>query len=102
MNDKIEIQSVTESRSTTGAVTESWATVYTVWADVEQISGSENYNSDMPVYEDRKTFKIYYNQGQNVTAKMRILYRSDYYYINSINHDKRLKTIIVATRYDDE
>ena len=101
-NDKITIESVTESRSVNGAVSESWATAYTVWADVEQVSGSENFNSDMTVYNDIKKFIIYYNQGQNVTAKMRIKYRNEYYWIHSISHMDRLETTLVATRYDDE
>ena len=101
-NDKIVIQEVTESRSGAGGVTESWSEFATVWADVEQISGNENYTSDMLVYNDLKRFKIYYNHGQDVTAKMRIIYRGDKYWINSISNVDRLETVITATRQDDE
>lgn len=102
MNDKIVIQSVTEARSAAGAVTETWGTHITCWAEVEQISGSENFDADMLVYNDVKKFIVHYVEGQNVTAKMRILYRSEYYQITSVNHMKRLKTELVAIRYDDE
>ena len=102
MNDKIVIQSVTEARSTTGAVTETWGTHITCWAVVEQISGSEVFDADTLVYNDVKKFIVHYPEGQNVTAKMRIQYRSEYYQITSVNHMQRLKTELVAVRYDDE
>lgn len=101
-NDKIVIQRVTDGRDAYGGTSETWNTLSTVWADVEQASGSEQFNSDMIVYNDVKRFTIYYNHGQDVTAKDRIVYRSDNYQITSISHRDRLETIIIAVRYDDE
>ncbi len=102
MNDKIVIQSVTEGRSSIGAVTQTWATFATVWAEVDQASGSELFTSEMTIYNDIKTFEVYYNHGQDITAKMRIVYRSENYQITSISNKDRLKTLIVAIRYDDD
>jgi SPP1 family predicted phage head-tail adaptor len=101
-NDRIEIEQVTETRGSEGGVTETWSVLYTVWAEVGQVSGNENYTSDMIVYNDVKKFTIYYNNGQNVTAKMRIKYNGEYYNITSITHIKRLETEIMAVRFDDE
>lgn len=101
-NDKIVIQSVEESRSTAGGVVDSWSTFSTVWADVEQLSGNESYSADMIVYNDVKKFTIYYNHGQDITAKMQIIYRDDTYKITSISHIKRLETVLIAVRHDDE
>lgn len=101
-NDKIVIQQVVETRSDEGGVVETWETFATAWADVEQVSGSEGYTADMIVYNDVKSFKIYYNHGQNVTAKMRIQYRNETYKITSIDDKNRLQTIIIAVRHDDE
>jgi len=101
-NDKIEILSPTETRSAAGGVVETWTTTYTMWADVEQVSGNEGFSADMIVYNDVKSFTIYYNYGQNVTAKMRVKYRNDEYNITSISHERRLRTKIIAVRQDDE
>jgi SPP1 family predicted phage head-tail adaptor len=101
-NDLIEIQQVTETRSTEGGVTETWSTFKKVWAKVEQVSGNENYTADMIVYNDVKSFEIYYNIGQSVTAKMKIIYRNETYDITSIEDKNRLKTVIIAVRHDDE
>jgi SPP1 family predicted phage head-tail adaptor len=101
-NDRIDIQQITETRSSIGGVSESWATIYQLWADVEQLSGNENYTSDMMIYNDVKKFIIYYNEGQNITAKMRIVYRNENYNITSISHRDRLETTLIAVRYDDE
>ena len=102
MNDKIVIQEVTEARSATGAVTETWSTFTTCWADVSQISGNENFNSDMLIYNDIKSFKCYYSEVKDVTPKMRLIYRDQYYNITSIAFKDRLKADITAIRYDDE
>ena len=101
-NDLVTIQQVTETRSSNGAITESWDTFCEVWADVEQVSGSEGLNADMIVYNDVKSFVVYYNQGQLITAKMRILYRDEIYKITSISHKNRLDTTLIAIRHDDE
>lgn len=101
-NDKIVIQSVAESRSTSGGTVESWSTFSTVWADVKQISGNENFNANMLIYSDFKQFTIYYNHGQDITVKMRIVYRGDNYNITSVSHKDRLETILIGIRYDDE
>jgi SPP1 family predicted phage head-tail adaptor len=102
MNDLINVEEVTEARSSTGAVTETWTTHVSCYADIEQLSGLENFTSDMTVYNDIKTFVIYYESGKEVTPKMRISYDSGYYYITSVAHKDKLKTTLTAVRNDDE
>jgi SPP1 family predicted phage head-tail adaptor len=103
MNDKITIQEVTEARSTTGAVTESWTTHVTCWADIEQASGNEQFVSDMTVYNDIKRFKVGYQEVKDVTPKMRISYNSGYYYITSVDHAQgKINSTLIAVRQDDE
>lgn len=102
MTYSITIQKVTEGRSATGGVSESWTTHATCYADIEQVSGSEGFTSDMTVYSDVKRFVIHYTTGQSVTAKMRISYDSEIYWITSVSHKDRLKTTLIAVRHDDE
>jgi len=101
-NDLITVQETTQTRSSTGAVVDAWATHVQSYANVEQINGSETFNSEMLVYNDTKRFTIHYEEGKNVTPKMRVSYDSGYYYITSVSHDKRLRTALIAIRNDDE
>ena len=102
MREKIVIQSFTYSSDSQGTVDETWVTHQNAWAEVKQLSGSENFVSGMDVYDDIKSFLIHYIEGQNVTPKMRIYYDSQYYYIISVEHRDKLKTLLVAVRNDDE
>lgn len=101
MNEKILVQSYTQSKDTYGAVDAgTWATTYTLWADIQQVSGTENYASDMPVYNDVKKFVVHYTKG--ITAKMRISWNSQIYNIWSISDKDYLLTEILATAQDDD
>jgi SPP1 family predicted phage head-tail adaptor len=102
MNDKIVVEEPDSTRGTIGAHEPVWTTHVTSWADITNISGNENFTTDMVIYSDTKQFIIHYNEGQNVTSKMRINYNSQYFYITSVNHEKRLKTRLVAVAKDDD
>jgi len=101
-NDLITIQSVTETRNAYGEVVEAWVAYDTVWADIDTLSGSEGFSADQYVYADTKRFTIHYEEGKNVTSKMRISYDSGYYYITSVAHRDRLRTELVATERDNK
>lgn len=85
MREQITIQTVTESRSASGHVTESWATYSTVWCSVKH---SLTY-SDEEEKADRKTavgtiqFTTRYDSG--ITEKHRISYNSVVYDIMAIS-----------------
>jgi SPP1 family predicted phage head-tail adaptor len=101
LNDYIVIQKFTYTANSQGTVEETWATHQACWADIEQISGSEGFRSDMDVYNDVKSFVIHYEEGKTVTPRMRISF-SGYYYITSVSHKDKLKTTLIAIRNDDE
>lgn len=102
-NDSIVIQQYTQGRDTLGAIDAgTWATYKTVWAEIEDISSSVSHESEMPVFEDSKSFKIHTFDAPAVTTKMRISYDSQYFLISSIRKEGRLRTILIASAYDDE
>ena len=101
-NDSIVIQQTTESRGSAGGVEDTWATYKTVWAEIEDASGNENFSADMTVYEDSKSFKIHTHGAPAVTTKMRISYDSRFFLITSINKEGRLRTTLTGVAYDDE
>lgn len=102
-NDSIVIQQYTQARDDLGAIDQGlWATYKTVWAEVEDVSGSTDDASEMPVYEDSKSFKFRTFDAPAVTTKMRISYDSRFFVIRSINKEGRLTTTLIAEAYDDE
>lgn len=101
-NDKIIIEEPDSSRGTAGAHAPDWTTHVTSWADIFNLSGNENFTTDMVVYSDTKRFTIHYDEGKNVTNKMRINWNSQYFYITSVNHEKRLQTVLIAVAKDDD
>ena len=101
-NDKIVIQQYTQARDTYGAIDAgTWATYKAVWAEVEDVQSNVTYDSEIPVFEDGKSFKIHTHDAPSVTSKMRIIHDSQYYAIRSIRKEGRLRTVLIAESYDD-
>ena len=102
MNDKIVVEEPDSTRGTIGALEPDWTTHVTSWADIKNLSGNDAFVSDMTIYNDTKQFTIHYNKGKNITSKMRISWDSKYFGITSVNHEKKLKTVLIAVAKDDE
>lgn len=94
MNQRIVIQSVTETRSTSGAVTETWATFATVWAGVKFQSGSENQLIERQTAKTTIQFTIRYRT--DINEKMRISFDSKIYDILSIDPEPEKQFIFIT------
>lgn len=81
-NRRITIQQVTETQDSYGAITESWSTYKSVWAEVVPKRGREYFNQPETVSQEDVMFRILYIAG--VTHKMRISYDGNVYDIQSI------------------
>lgn len=86
LNEEIVIQSYTEAQGSTGEVTYSWTTFATVWANVLEQTGREYFTSDQHFPEAKSVFRIYYRN--DLTRKMRVSYRDEYWGIESIREMK--------------
>lgn len=80
--NKIVIESVTETRSSTGAVTRTWATFATVWASKREPRGREFFAGGAQQAETTVVFAIRWLAG--VTTKMRITFDGKVYDIKAI------------------
>lgn len=102
-NDSIVIEQQASARGDYGeADTGAWSTYKTVWAEITDTASSVSHESEMPVFEDSKGFKLHSADAPSVTTKMRISYDSQYFLIHSIQKEGRLRTILIASAYDDE
>lgn len=102
-NDLIVIEEYTQGRDDYGAIDAgTWATYKSLWAEIEDVQSNVSYESDQPVYEDGKSFKIHKEDAPLASTKMRISYDSRYFMIRSIRNEGRLRTVLIAEAYDDE
>ncbi len=89
---QIELQTPTETPDTSGGFTVTWATTYTIWAEILPISSRE-----LMIYMETQEkasyrFRIRYLSG--ISAKMRIKYGTRYFNIHAmINPDERNEMI---------
>ena len=97
LRHRVTIQQVTESRTTTGAVTESWSTFATVWADISpghtrEYAAAKTINAEL-------THEIRIRYLEGVTPKMRILFGARVFNIDPPrNFDERNRELhIMAT-----
>lgn len=71
LNQRIALQASTPTTSATGQRIDSWATVATVWADVQQIGGREQLRAGRELAQGEYSIRIRYRSA--VKAGMRVL-----------------------------
>jgi len=101
-NDQIVIEQPTEARGDAGGIEDTWTTYKTVWAEIDDLAGSKDFTSDMPVYTNSMSFIIHQHDAPDVTTKMRIVWNSENWYIRSRQRDGRLRWTLIADTDDDE
>jgi len=82
LRHRVIIQQVAESQDSTGAPLETWGTFAEVWAGVEPLRGREFFASKQIQADVTTRIRIRYLAG--VTPKMRVLWGSRVYLIDSV------------------
>ena len=99
-DQRITIQNVTESVDTFGQRVQTFSTLANVWAKVEEKTGSEGETSDQIVATRKVQFLIRYRN--DINERMRVVYRSKTYMIESIiNDDARKHSMRIHTKLSD-
>lgn len=97
LNRLVTIQSLTQTKDSSGGMLDSWSTVSDVWAQVSNLSGNEKkltaYGGQ--VGEARTEFVIRYLAG--ITHKNRISYNGSYYNIKHVNNWNERNEILIIT-----
>lgn len=94
MRERLAFQTKTESISTAGIVSATWATAFTVWGRVKQEDGrsDETEIGDRPMSQSRLTFITRYDS--RITTALRISWRSRIFEIEGVlNRDERRKSM---------
>lgn len=93
----IIIETVTETQTASGSLSESWAPYATVWADMQPMRSTETFQADQDYAQRDTKFIIRYQSG--ITHKMRINYSGRIFDIKTlINLKERNRTIEIIAR----
>ena len=82
MRNKVVLQSMSPSTDSGGGQSVSWGIATTVWAKVENLSGTENSFGDQ--IEDRSNYRFTIRYYSALTPKYRISYNSKTFNIQHI------------------
>lgn len=104
LNRRITIEALTQTQDSQGGMVDSWATAFTVWAKVMNLSGNERKltNQGGKVAEARTEFTVRYNAG--ITAKHRVSYNGKLYnitHVNDYNENHRFMILTCDTGMND-
>jgi len=101
MDRRITIQAPIETLDEYNAnETTGWTDFYPAWSEVKEEKGRENFESDQITPVRNTIFKVRYKAG--ITEKMRVLYNTRYYDIQSITEPNRKGTIEIKAKLLDE
>ena len=97
LRHRVEIQSVTDSASAFGDVSQSWSTVTTVWASIEPLKAREAFEAQQTKTRVSHRVEIRYISG--VTTKHRLVYGSRTLNINSVLNpgERNERLVLVCT-----
>lgn len=82
LDRRIELQKNSPTQNTAGEEVDNWTELYTVWAEVIPVRGSERYASQQDAAVIEEKFRIRYLS--DITPKNRILYNSRIYDIKGV------------------
>jgi SPP1 family predicted phage head-tail adaptor len=95
LNRKIQIQKNIDSPDGSGGLTRQWVTVFTCWAQVSDLGGSEPYEHMQNYPHQNYHITIRYRLG--ISANMRVLYRGKILNIRSIQDENEEHALISMT-----
>lgn len=87
LRHRVTIESLAETQDgTTGAISQAWSTVATVWAAIEPLSGREFLAAQET--QSQIVARVVIRYRSDVTAKMRIAHGSELYNVHGVLPDK--------------
>ena len=100
LDERVTIESYSETQASTGEITETWATHHSCWAERVGKGGTETFEADQLTAINKVLWRIRYKS--TVNEKMRIKDRNDeYYYIDSITLEGRDQWMLLMTEKRD-
>lgn len=101
LRQRITLEQATETRGSAGGVSKSWSTLATVWAQKEDLSGSERFTAQQTTAEVSTRFTIRYRTG--LGGKLRVVHDSVTYNVESVQDPDgmRVGLYLLCTRTRD-
>jgi SPP1 family predicted phage head-tail adaptor len=100
MNKRVVLQTVSNSSDGGGGVTETWADTATLWAQIEELSGSESFEAQQVASRLSHEVKIRYRAS--VTPQQRFKYGTRILKIRAIkNTGQRNEELVIGCEEED-
>ena len=98
MSERIVIESVSETRSASGAVSESWSTFATVWSAISYQKSGTDEKEMVAKQTTVRNVEFTVRHITDVTEKMRINYDSRYYDIDRITYEPEKQFMVLEAK----
>lgn len=96
---RVAIQRATESQGATGEITKTWATLATVWAAIEPLTGREFFQAQQVQAEVSHKITMRHYTGITISPKDRLLYGTRVFRIESmLNVEERSIELVLMCR----
>ena len=102
MDERITIQEPAGTTDSYGQSVPDWTDVATVWAKVDDRSGSEKLQADQITAYMNTTFNIRYRTGVDETMRILRIRTGRYYNIRSVKNPDRKRTLDIAAEMQDD
>lgn len=96
LRHRVAIQRLTQGVDAYGGATETWATVATVWASVESVTGREYFAGAQVQSEVTTKVRIRYRSG--IVPTMRVVHASRVMEVQAVLPDARSKELLLMCR----
>lgn len=93
LRDRIDVQSVTPTKDAMGSPMQTWATLYTLWANVRQASNSETWRRQQMQSSAGWTIIIRYHSA--LTPQMRVRWQNRTFQIKGLENPDGVKRFLV-------
>ena len=95
---RVAIQRATEAQGATGEITKTWATLATVWAAVEPLSGREFFQAQQVQAEVSHKVTMRHYTGVTISPKDRLTFGSRTFRIEAVLNleERNIETVILC------
>ena len=98
IRERVALQETTQTQADDGGIVDSWATVATVWAEVDYEKGREFFTASQVAAEESLAIGIRKLDG--IVPKMRAVYRSKNFDIHAVlpDEEKKARIFLMVSR----
>ncbi len=92
LRHQIRIQRLDDAQSESGAPSQEWIDIFSVWANIRYLNGTESIKSDAPISVARASIRIRYRT--DIVANMRVLHGATIFNVRAVLPDEERREFV--------